>query len=134
MSHRFLKTKKSTDKKVYKPKNLQADDNAADVGELLDLCSGQFSPKKLCSQERKSAKNLFGTQPEEEAMDDLANLCSGTFAESRKSEAESDGIFQSGRNRLKGIFGSHVENSSQQNMDNLAGLCSGTFSAEVSSI
>ncbi|XP_014669379.1 PREDICTED: claspin-like [Priapulus caudatus] len=137
----FLKTRKSSDKKSHKQKlPMTEDDNAADMGELLQLCSGQFATDTPSSQERKSAKNLFGSRADDgETMEDLVNLCSGTFGASSEPQTmfaaggEAGGVFGGGESRLKGIFGSQLDRvPSKANMKEVVGLCSGTFSAEPS--
>nr|DBA33691.1 TPA: hypothetical protein GDO54_001333 [Pyxicephalus adspersus] len=88
------------------------DENAMDanMGELLDLCSGQF-------KESQSDNRQSGNGAKKEAMDELLGLCSGKFV------SQDDGSNQESFSCTK----AHDENEKNDLMSEAVALCSGTF-------
>ncbi|XP_073471696.1 claspin [Aquarana catesbeiana] len=89
------------------------DENAMDanMGELLDLCSGKFKE----SQSDTSQPDANGTKIG--AMDELLGLCSGKFV------SQDDGSNQESFSCTK----AHAENEKNDLMSEAVALCSGSF-------
>ncbi|XP_068125196.1 claspin [Hyperolius riggenbachi] len=88
------------------------DENAMDanMGELLDLCSGQF--KESLSDASQPTEN----RPQKAAMDELLGLCSGKFVS--QDDLNQDSL---------GSANVHADSEKDDIMSEAVALCSGTF-------
>ncbi|CAH2221961.1 claspin isoform X1 [Pelobates cultripes] len=87
------------------------DENAMDanMGELLDLCSGQFN----------DASQALGKENKEDAMEELLGLCSGKFASQTDTSTQNCSPSKSGK-----------EPRDKDLVSDAAALCSGSFPLE----